>query len=192
MDKESSMRITILAIFLGSLVFGCASKIKIYDQTGSSTKGVPVPKSKLVKVIKTTNYKAIEGAKYPKMCSETKITESYDYITSEEYYYVDFTPSEFAKGTFEITFNDKGFASKISVNSEANTGMDSVNSLLGTTLPFFKATKAEKLEAERDQNDLARGTQQQMSAADKKAESCVVTSETIDLKPLKVPHESKK
>lgn len=185
------MKQIILAITGVYLLSGCATELLTYDNSNNQTKGIPVPKTKLVKVTTTTNYKAITGAKNPELCNETSVKEAYDYITSGEYYYVNFDPSEFAKGTFEITFNEKGLASKISVNSEANTGLDSVKGLLDTTLPFFRATKAEKLAAESAKSVEAASARitavkNELSAADKKALSCIVKSESIKLGPLSI------
>ncbi|PHS31800.1 MAG: hypothetical protein COA95_04745 [Methylophaga sp.] len=131
------MKLLIIIITLSALS-GCATNLKTFNHDGTVSKGIPIPKPRLVKVIKTTHFKAIKAANNPELCKDSKISESYDYVTSDEYYYVNFDPSEFAKGTFDVTFNDKGLASKISINSEANTGVDSVTSLLGTILPYYK------------------------------------------------------
>jgi len=185
------MKRIILTVTGVYLLSGCATELITYDNSNNLTKGIPVPIAKLVKVTTTTNYKEITGAKFPKLCSETSVKETYDYITFGEYYFVNFDPSEFAKGTFEITFNEKGLASKISVNSEANTGLDSVKGLLDTTLPFFRATEVEKLAAESAQSVEAASARitavkKELSAADKKALSCIVKSETIKLVPLSI------
>lgn len=114
-----------LLLILAWVVSGCSTTLHTYDTDKNEMKGVPVPKPQLVKVITTTLYEAIGGATWPNLCSKNQVDESYDYIASGEHYYVNFDPSESAKGTFELNFNDKGLLSKVSVNSEANTGVDS-------------------------------------------------------------------
>jgi hypothetical protein len=182
-----------IVLILATVLFsGCATHLETFDNDGNASVGIPVPKPRLVKVIKTIHFEAIKGAKNPELCSNTKIEESYDYVTSDEYYYVNFDPSQLAKGAFEIGFNEKGLASKIAVNSEANTGLDSVNSLLGTVLPFYKATKAEELaaastEAALDDKMAELLVQEKLvPAEDLKAASCITKKTEIQLVPISV------
>lgn len=185
---------------------GCATQLETFDSNGEPSVGIPVPQARLVKVTKTTSYEPIpnnpnnpNNPKNPELCKIQKVVESYDYIASDAYYYVNFHPSQFAKGDFEITFNDEGLATKISVNSEANTGLDSVNSLLGTALPFYKATKAEELAAEAADSaadintkntpfaNLPTEAQEKLvPAADLKAASCIETKTEISVSPLPI------
>ncbi|MCL1066896.1 hypothetical protein L2735_08765 [Shewanella olleyana] len=60
--------------------------------------------------------------------------------------------------------------SKVSVNPEDNTGVDSTVGALGAILPFFTATKAEDLAAKLAQVALQRAdsTPKDLSAAEKK------------------------
>lgn len=176
------------------IISGCATQLETFDNDGESSVGIPVPKPRLVKVIKTTHFEAIKGAKNPELCSGIKIEESYDYVTSDEYYFVNFDPSEFAKGSFEVGFNEKGLASKIAVNSEANTGLDSVNSLLGTILPYYSATKAEELAAAEADTSTVSGEkiaellaeEKLVPAEDLKAASCISKKTAIKLVPISV------
>ena len=181
------MKVIYPLIFV-ALITGCSTKIKTFDKDGNPSVGIPIPKPKLIKVITTTKFKAIKGAERPDLCEEDKIEESYDYVTSSEYYYINFTPSEFAKGTFEVTFNDKGLATKINVNSEANTGVDSINSLLGTLLPYYKVPKADELEALKDKtiSDSSRkiSKDEAISAEELKTQSCIEKSKTIQVVPI--------
>lgn len=182
------MKITIIIVLLTAL-FGCATNLQTYDDEGDASKGIPIPKPRLVKVIKTTYFQAINTARNPELCSETKISESYDYVTSDEYYFVNFSPSQFAKGTFDVTFNDKGLASSISVNSEANTGTDSITSFLGTVLPYFKVPKAEELAATKSDESSASNRLIQnnsISAEDLKSASCIEKKVEIKLEPISV------
>lgn len=179
----------LIVVLTALALFGCATELKTFNQDGTESKGIPVPKPKLVKVIKTTYFQPITGARNPELCTETKTSESYDYVTSDEYYYVNFLPSEFAKGTIGVNFNDKGLASSISVNSEANTGVDSVNSLLGTVLPYFKVPKADELASMRSDDSSASNRLMKsniISAEDLKSASCIEKKTTIKLEPLSV------
>lgn len=177
----------IIIILSISTISGCATDLKTFNHDGTISKGIPIPKPRLVKVIKITHFKAIKDAKNKELCSEKKISESYDYVTSDEYYYVTFEPSKFSKSTFDVSFNDKGLASKISINSEANTGADSINSLLGTLLPYYKLTKAEQLTTDQSgdtstSNRLIKNNN--ISAEDLKAASCIEERTEINLEPI--------
>lgn len=179
-----------IIVFLSLIAFfGCATKLETFNQDGTVSKGVPIPKPRLVKVIKTTHFKAIKDANNPELCNETKVSEAYDYVTSDEYYYVNFAPSEFAKGTFDVKFNDKGLASGISVNSEANTGVDSINSILGTLLPYYKVPKVDELAAKTADDSSASNrliSNKSISAEDLKAASCIEKKVEIKLEPISV------
>ncbi|WP_159820286.1 hypothetical protein [Colwellia sp. 20A7] len=179
----------IMYTFLIAVISGCATNLETFNHDGSVSKGIPVPKPRLVKVIKTTYFKAIKAAKNPELCNDTKISETYDYVTSDEYYYVNFDPSQFANGKFDVTFNDKGLASNISINSEASTGVDSINSILGTLLPYYKVPKLDELAAEKSDdsstsNRLIKNSS--ISAKDLKAASCIEKKIEIKLEPISV------
>ena len=169
---------------------GCSTKLQTFDSSANATKGIPVPTPLLVKVTTTTSFKAIPGTTKAeaKICDSSEVVESYDYISSGDFYYVNFDPSQFADGSFEINFNDKGLASKISVNSEASSGVSAANSMLETLLPFYKVPKADKLAAKKDDGSTSARIAQasKTSAADLKAEHCVVDKKAIALSNITV------
>ncbi|BFM11026.1 hypothetical protein R50072_11790 [Simiduia litorea] len=138
------------AVFL-LVLSGCATHLKTYDSDGKTeTVGIPIPIPMLVKVTSTTSYELAPGSPDSEShyCNKTKIKESYDYISSGSYYYLNIAPSEFAKGSMELGFNDRGLANKIAINSDANTGVDSVAGVLETLIPYFKSPKVSDVSAD--------------------------------------------
>jgi hypothetical protein len=169
----------IILIISITFITSCATKLKVIGEPG-----IAIPKPQLVKLIETTNYEAIPGAVNPQLCNQSSVSESLDYITSSEYYYVNFKPSQFSKGTFEVNFNANGLASKISINSEANTGLDSINSLVGTLIPYYKTIKQAAAPAVITPARRAAGPIAVIPASKLKDASCIIKSKTIKIEPI--------
>lgn len=138
----------VLGLLMTTLI-GCASHVKTWTESGSRMKGIPANKPTLVKVIKATTYEVKPGgdAKY---CANPTITEEYDVMSLGEPYYIEFDPAFMAKGSFKVTFSDKGLLSGVELNSDPSVteNIGKINELVGTILPYAAAKKAALVAAE--------------------------------------------
>lgn len=125
------------------LASGCASSLKTFDGKGNSSKGIPIGTPVLVKITAETTFKGTANAtenEVAKYCLSEK-NEELKFMALGERSYIAFDPAPLGKGEFIIEFNDDGVLKKVSLNSDATAGVDKVNSLLGTVLPYLAAPK---------------------------------------------------
>lgn len=181
-------------------ITGCASDLRVYDGTGKSLLGIPFAQPMLVKVIKTTSYKPVDGtpAALAKLCNENKVVESYDYLASDKINYINIDASELSKSSFEVSLSEKGLLTKVTVNSDADSGAEAATGLLSAIAPLLKVTKAEKLTAEltrenqtvaasqgnKDFQPGAKPLQSGVPVAKVKAAVCLDAGTTIQIEPL--------
>ena len=149
--------------------FGCASHVKTWDDTGTEMKGIPANRPTLVKIVKVTTY-AVKPGGEAKYCAEPTTAEEYDILALGEPYYIQFDPASLAKGTFKVTFSDKGLLSGIELNSDAGVAenIGKINELLGTILPYAATKKAAE--------EAAKGPP---SANDLRAQNCFTKETSI-------------
>lgn len=136
-----------LVLLLSALAFmGCASNVKTWDSASKQMKGIPANKPTLVKITKVTSYKEKPGssAQEKEYCKEDQRSEDYDIMSLGEPYFIEFDPASMAKGSFKVTFSDKGLLSAVELNSDPGVteNIGKVTELLGTILPYAAAKKA--------------------------------------------------
>lgn len=174
---KTSVRIA--AVATAFVLTGCASDLKIYEAKDGKVveaKGVPFNAPAMVKVTTRTTYVAAPGtsaanARYCEPDEETSV----DFLPLGDRFYAQVDPSQFADGEFSVEYNEKGMMSKISLNSKASSGVDKVNSLLSTVLPFVATPKKAPEEAPAAAKD--------PSAAELKAKHCLKKSaEVVSIK----------
>ena len=137
------MRIGIAFAFLA--LAGCASEFNVYDANKTEIVGFPVATPVLVKITKKTNFKVIEGSEhvdFARYCTP-QVSSTHGFLPLGEVVYVSFDPAELGKGEFALEFSDSGSLKKLSINSDASAGVDSVTGFLEKVLPFYKAPEAE-------------------------------------------------
>jgi hypothetical protein len=123
-------------------ITGCASYVKTYDSSGTM-KGIPANRPTLVKITKVTSYEVKKPDGKEIYCKDT-VNEEYDIMSLGEPYYIEFDPASLAKGSFKVTFSDKGLLSSIELNSDPGVteNIGKINELVGTVLPYAVAKKA--------------------------------------------------
>ena len=128
---------------------GCASSLTTFDSNGKKSKGIPIAKPVLVKIVSEKKYQKVSketnGAIvfYGNDCPSVTNSE-YKMLPLGEVYYVGFKPNMFGKGEFNVEFMDSGGLKIISLNSEASAGIDAVKGILETMLPFVADLKTDK------------------------------------------------
>ena len=125
------------------LASGCASSLKTFGGDGKPSVGIPIGTPVLVKITAETTFKGTANApenEVAKYCLSEK-NEELKFMALGERSYIEFIPAPLGKGEFTIEFNDEGVLKKVTLNSDATAGVDKVNSLLGTVLPYLAAPK---------------------------------------------------
>lgn len=161
----------VVAIFAG----GCASNLDTFDAGGNASPGIPVATPVLARVTTDVVYKQVDASVPAKFCEKETLAEL-RFLPLGKKIYLKFDPAALAKGDFKLEFSDSGVLKTVSVNSEANTGLDSVNTLAATLLPFVATPKGT---VEATQESLGVQAEQAVAAADLKKKGCLVISKTV-------------
>jgi hypothetical protein len=135
------MRIGILALALG--LSACASEFSVHDKDEQEIVGFPVRTPVLVEITQRTSYEVVAGAEhaeFAKYC-QPRLSSSHGILPLGDVHYVSFDAAALGKGEFSLDFYDSGALRKLSVNSDATEGLDSVSGLMEGVLPFVKAPK---------------------------------------------------
>lgn len=133
------MRIPIFLTTLFTLT-GCASELIASRVDGTKLPGVPVGSPKLVEITSTTSYKPVKKGQFTEYCTP-EVNSEIQFLPLGEVTYLNMDPASIAKGEFTLEFSDNGNIKKVSLNSDAGSGVDSVNTLASTLLPFLATPK---------------------------------------------------
>lgn len=178
--RNRRVKYLLLAVSVSALMStGCSTKLLTYGADGNISKGVPVGTPKLVKITSQTSFKPIKADGNEIYCVP-EISSEYKFMPVGETTYINFDPAELGKGDFKIEFTDSGILKSVSINSEANAGVDSFNNLASTLLPFLTAPKVASTE-----KDETEGLASERSAAVPdnakyiKAKFCLNTGKTV-------------
>jgi hypothetical protein len=169
-------------IFSLTLITGCASSLKTYDGQKQSSVGVPVATPVLVKITEITTYKSIDNQKeHAKYCTPETVVR-FDYLALGERSYITFEPAPFGKAEFALEYNESGSLKSVSLGSDASAGVEKVNELVSTVLPYVASTKF----ASADQTKLLAGTDQKLfgaplekTAQEMKDKFCLLEGKTV-------------
>lgn len=161
----------ILGIFTLVALSGCSSSLMVYDSDKALTKGIPVNSSVLMEVTSVTEYKVAKGSdEFEDLCiSETSV--KLEFYPLGERYYINFDPAEFGDSEFKVEFNDSGLLKHVSLNSKSSGGVEQINSLLSTVLPYVKTPKV----VPENKGLVGKG----QKASELKAEHCLKSSTKI-------------
>ena len=129
-----------------ALLCGCASDINVLSDKGDKLPGVPIHSPILAEVSMRTTYSVRSGKEheeFAKFCSEQQTLKvSTAVLPLGRVRYVDFEPASLGKSEFSLEFTDNGVVKKVTVNSDATAGVDSVTGFLEKVLPFYKEPAA--------------------------------------------------
>ena len=127
------------------LATGCASDFSVYgDAKGEDAiKGFPVRTPAMVMITTRTEYELVAGmsSEFSRYCTPEETTAQ-AFLPLGDVIFVDFEPAPLGKSEFALDFGEGGILSKVSINSDATAGADSVTGFLEKVLPFFKAPLA--------------------------------------------------
>lgn len=145
-------RLVLIALVISNIfIGGCASYLKTFDAQKNPSVGIPIGTPVLVKITERTAYEVDPKHKEFESYCKSDINATYKFFPLGERSYIAFDPAVFGKGEFKVEFNDSGALKSVSLNSDATAGVQSVNELLGTVLPYLAAPKAEmKAAVEKD------------------------------------------
>jgi len=134
------MRILLLLTTL-LILAGCASKLVTSREDGTRIPGIPVGTPKLVKLTSVTSFKPVKEGQFEEYCNTPEVNSTIQFLPLGEVTYLNMDPAAIAKGEFSLEFSDSGNIKKVSLNSDASSGVDSVNTLASTLLPFIATPK---------------------------------------------------
>lgn len=177
------MKISYICMFIGiGCMTGCASSLKTYDDQRNPSVGVPVATPVLVKITEQTTYKTIdEQRQYAKYCTP-EINIRLDYLALGERSFITFHPAPFGKAEFALEYNESGSLKSVSLGSDASAGIEKVNELVSTVLPYFASAKTSPTNIEpsnqeklltQDDNETSLGESLGKNAKDMKDKFCL-------------------
>lgn len=184
------MKISFICVFMSvGFITGCASSLKTYNDQNEPSVGVPVAAPVLVKITEVTTYKSIDNeTEHAKYCTpETNVR--FDYLALGERSYITFKPAPFGKAEFALEYNESGSLKSVSLGSDASAGVEKVNELVSTVLPYIASTKVAsadqaKLLTEDDKKLL--GAPSEKTAQEMKDKFCLLEEKTASAVKYKV------
>jgi hypothetical protein len=133
-------KLVLISFAIGStLICGCASSLKTFDDKNQLSVGIPINTPVLVKITEHVRYEV--DPKHEEFAGYCKpdINVTYQSLALGERSYIAFNPAPLGKGEFKIEFHENGTLKSVSLNSDAAAGADKVNDVLKTVLPYTAA-----------------------------------------------------
>lgn len=162
---------------------GCASELVVKDGNGTLLPGVPVHAPALMKVVKKTTFMAAPG-KNAAYCT-TETSEEIRFLPLGRLYHITFNPAQFGDGEFGLAFAESGSLQSVTLNSKASTGVSEITGLLSTVLSVGKTAATGAASQAKGAPDAAQALAAAKSAADTKAENCLVqNTQIVELTPM--------
>ena len=155
------------------LCIGCATKLQTFDPAGDPSPGIPIGTPVPVLIETLTKYKTIKGGNSDLCSDETNITLSF--LPLGKRTYINFDPSNLSKGEFSLELADNGSLKSVKNTSDSSSGIDSVNTLASTLLPFIATEKQRGEISESSSTGLVTGK----PAKTLKEENCLLSVQQV-------------